>query len=709
MITKSIKTLISAGRNALATTGRKNLVTACWLCCGAAAALTAFTACKEDIDESNLYTFTGETIEDYLVNRSEQFSNFNYILTRIGYDKILSAYGTYTCFAPSNDAVIEYIDSLYDDEVNMELPHNGMTARSLEGLTDSLCRDIALFHLLGSEVMGVNMGNGLTIKTMLGRDINTSIDSVSGSVLISRYSKVTSMDNELENGVLHEIDHVIRRSNMLVAGEMENRPDKYTIFTQALKVTGLADSLTNISTTDFDKVDNKRNFYTPEKCELGYTIFAETDEVLASRGITNIDQLKAYADSVYGGCAAPGTGWYDYARNNNINISTGNDFKNPWNTLSMFVRYHVLNYKIPFEKLVNSHNQVSKVTLVEYYETMLPYTLVKVTRNNGRLMLNRWTANSSLTDLVAELGTPAMHSVLFEGIELVGIREQVAAVNGYIHPLKSMLAYEERVPRGALNERIRIDDTAICYEMMSNSFRGIAYSTVKALNGGKQGTDGRHANCDYIRFPPRFFKNIAIYNGEDTRLYYFPGQGSGWSNYQEDEFNCMGNYDFAMRLPPVPDGTYELRIGYTAENERGMLQFYIGNSSDLADMQALDIPLDMRVIPVNNSNLTPDVTTGWCDWTRLDDKGIESDANMRNLGYMRGPLYYTVGVNSGNYARNNPKDLRRIIARQEFKQGEYWLRFKSVIENPQGEFHLDYIEFCPENVYNNTRYVEDMY
>ena len=26
---------------------------------------TIFTSCKEDIDESNLYTFTGETIEDY--------------------------------------------------------------------------------------------------------------------------------------------------------------------------------------------------------------------------------------------------------------------------------------------------------------------------------------------------------------------------------------------------------------------------------------------------------------------------------------------------------------------------------------------------------------------------------------------------------------------------------------------------------------------
>jgi uncharacterized surface protein with fasciclin (FAS1) repeats len=668
------------------------------------------TSCKEEIDESNLYTFTGETIEDYLTNRSEKFSSFNYILTRIGYDKILSAYGTYTCFAPTNEAVQEYIDSLYDDPVNTDLIHNGMTGRGLEGLTDSLCEDIALFHLLATKVMGVNMGNGMTIKTMLGRDINTSIDPETGAVLVSRASAVTSMDNELENGVLHEIDNVIRRSNMLIAGEMENHPDDYTLFSQALKLTGLADSLTDISRSNFDAVDNRRGFYLPEKCELGYTIFAETDDVLSKRGITSIEKLKAYADSVYGKCNEKETGWYDYARNNNIKISTGNDYKNPWNTLSMFVRYHILNFKLPYSKIVNPHNQVSKVTLVEYYETKLPYTLLKVTRNSNKLYLNRWTANSSLTDMVAELGSQAMHTVLFDGIEIKGQNSQIASVNGYIHAVNDMLVYEERVPRGALNERIRIDDASLFGEMMSNSFRRISDSEVNALNGGKTGTDG-DLSGSYIRIPPGFFDNLVIYNGDDTRLYYLSGQSSGWSNYQGDEFNCKGHYDFAMRLPPVPEGTYELRIGYTAEGneQRGMLQFYLGTSSDRSTMKALDIPLDMRHVPANNTNLEPDVITGWCDWQKLDDKGIETDANMRNLGYMRGPLYYTVGVNSGNYARNNPKDLRRIIAKQEFKQGEYWLRFKSVLEADHHQFHLDYVEFCPENVYNNTRYAEDMY
>ena len=165
-----------------------------------------------------------------------------------------------------------------------------------------------------------------------------------------------------------------------------------------------------------------------------------------------------------------------------------------------------------------------------------------------------------------------------------------------------------------------------------------------------------------------------------------------------------------MRLPPVPDGTYELRIGYTANGARGMLQFYLGRSNDQTTMEALDIPLDMRFVPTNNSDGTPDTRTGWCLWTITDDRGVESDNNMHNLGYMRGPLYYTLGPNGSTVARSNREDLRRIIAKQSFEQGEYWLRFKTVLpDNTGAQFHLDYIEFCPENVYNNTIYAEDMY
>jgi uncharacterized surface protein with fasciclin (FAS1) repeats len=670
--------------------------------------MLGLASCKEDIDESNLYTFTGETIEDFLVNRSDQYSSFNYILSRVGYDKILSAYGTYSCFAPNNKAIEEYIDSLYDDTSNKDFEHNGMTSRGLEGLSDSLCNDIALYHLLSTEVMGVDLSNGFTSSTLLGRIISASVDTLTSDIMINNFSAITTMDNELENGVVHEIDNVLRRSNRLVAGELEQHPE-FSIFSQALNMTGLGDSLILEKKMAKYTVTNTYNFYVPEECRMGYTLFAESDETLAANNINSIDELIEFANNAYARCADQGSGWYDYYRNKGFQVSTGNDYTSPTNALNMYVRYHILKYFVPYDKLVYSFNEVAKATLFEYYETMLPFTLMKVTRISGKRRLNRWVANSTLTDRVAEEGSDNIRTVLREGIEVKN--NNIMASNGFIHPIADMLVYDQAVPTGVLNERLRFDDTALFPEMTSNSFRLISDAEVNALNAGKTGSDGALGG-NYIRIPEGFFDNLAFYNGENTRLYYLPGQSNGWSNYQGDEFNCMGAYDFAFRLPPVPDGTYELRMGYTANGNRGMLQFYLGRSRELTSMKALDIPLDMRRVPVNNPDGSPDTNsgTGWSLYTNTDDMGVESDANMHNLNWMRGPLYYTVGKGGSTVARANAQDLRRIITKMQFEQGEYWLRFKTVLpELTTSQFHLDYIELCPENVYNNNQYVEDMY
>ena len=674
--------------------------------------MMGLASCSEDIDESNLYTFTGETIEDYLANRPDQFSSFNYILQRAGLDKLMSGYGTYTCFAPTNEAVTEYIDSLYNDQENKELPHNGMTENSLEGLTDSLCNDIAKFHIAATEVMAINMESGMTINTMLGRDINTNIDSITGSTIINAYSHITSMDNELENGVLHEIDHVIRRSNLLVAGEMEKHPDLFTLFSQALKLTGLADSLTK-KERKLTPPANSYNFYTPEKDILGSTIFAETDDVLAENNISNSEDLIRHASDVYGNCAAGGSGWYDYYRNNGITVSTGTDYQSPYNCLNMWVRYHIISQRVPYDKMVIDWNQVTKVPLYEYYETMLPMTLVKVIRSAkagaGKLFLNRYEANSTLTDQVAELGSDAIHQVVdgHSGIEIA--KDNIQALNGYLHPIKGMLEYESWVPKGVLNERIRFDVTSMTKELGSANLRGALGAEINALNGSKTGTDG-NLGGDYVRIPIDFSENMIIYNGESTRLYYLAGRENNWNNYQGDEYNSKGNVDLAFRLPPVPDGTYELRVGVSLNGNRGMYQFYLGEgTNNRTQMEALDIPLDERTAIINNADGSPDPTTGWTLYTAMEDLGVETDNNMHNLGWMRGPLYYTVGKGTSTVARSTTGSIRRIVARREFKQGTYWFRIKSALDDDSRQMYFDYMELVPVNVYNNTRYLEDMY
>lgn len=673
--------------------------------------MLSLTSCKEDIDESNLYTFTGETIEDYLANRPDKFSSFNYILQRTELDKLLSGYGTYTCFAPDNEAVAAYIDSLYNDETNKELPHNGMTENSLEGLTDSLCNDIAKFHLAATKVMAINMENGMTINTMLGRDINTSIDSISGKTIINSYSLITGMDNELENGVLHEVNHVIRRSNLLVSGEMENHKD-LSIFADALKLTGLADSLTQQS-RKLTAPANSYNFYTPENAVLGYTIFAETNTTLGQNEIHSVTDLINHANKVYGGCAAQGSGWYDYYRNNNIQVSTGNDYANPNNCLNMWVRYHILKQRVSYDKMVYSWNEISKVPLYEYYETMLPMTLVKVLRSSkagaGKLFLNRYEANSSLTDQVGELGSESIHQVVegHSGIEIT--KQNIQALNGYIHPINGMLEYEEWVPKGVLNERIRFDATTMTKELASANLRGATGAEINALNGAKKGQDG-NLGGDYIRIPVDFSENMIIYNGESTRLYYLPGRENNWNNFQGDEFNSKGNVDLAFRLPPVPDGTYELRVGVSLNGNRGMYQFYLGEgTNNRTKMEALDIPLDERTEIVKNMNGTPDAQTGWTLYTAMEDMGVETDQAMHNLGWMRGPLYYTVGKGTSTYARATKESIRRIVTRKELHQGTYWFRIKSALDDDSRQMYFDYLELVPVNVYNNTRYLEDMY
>lgn len=673
--------------------------------------MLSLTSCKEDIDESNLYTFTGETIEDYLANRPDKFSSFNYILQRTELDKLLSGYGTYTCFAPDNEAVAAYIDSLYNDETNKELPHNGMTENSLEGLTDSLCNDIAKFHLAATKVMAINMENGMTINTMLGRDINTSIDSISGKTIINSYSLITGMDNELENGVLHEVNHVIRRSNLLVSGEMENHKE-LSIFADALKLTGLADSLTQQS-RKLTAPANSYNFYTPENAVLGYTIFAETNTTLGQNDIHSVTDLINHANKVYGGCAAQGSGWYDYYRNNNIQVSTGNDYANPNNCLNMWVRYHILKQRVSYDKMVYSWNEISKVPLYEYYETMLPMTLVKVLRSSkagaGKLFLNRYEANSSLTDQVGELGSESIHQVVegHSGIEIT--KQNIQALNGYIHPINGMLEYEEWVPKGVLNERIRFDATTMTKELASANLRGATGAEINALNGAKKGQDG-NLGGDYIRIPVDFSENMVIYNGESTRLYYLPGRENNWNNFQGDEFNSKGNVDLAFRLPPVPDGTYELRVGVSLNGNRGMYQFYLGEgTNNRTKMEALDIPLDERTEIVKNMDGTPDAQTGWTLYTAMEDMGVETDQAMHNLGWMRGPLYYTVGKGTSTYARATKESIRRIVTRKELHQGTYWFRIKSALDDDSRQMYFDYLELVPVNVYNNTRYLEDMY
>ena len=78
-----------------------------------------FSGCSEDVDTSNRYTFTEETILSYL-EKNPEYSQYVELLRVVPISnfsestvaQLLSARGHYTCFAPNNEAIQLYLDSL---------------------------------------------------------------------------------------------------------------------------------------------------------------------------------------------------------------------------------------------------------------------------------------------------------------------------------------------------------------------------------------------------------------------------------------------------------------------------------------------------------------------------------------------------------------------------------------------------------------------
>ena len=208
-----------------------------------------------------------------------------------------------------------------------------------------------------------------------------------------------------------------------------------------------------------------------------------------------------------------------------------------------------------------------------------------------------------------------------------------------------------------------------------------------------------------------------------------------WRAHNSDQFQGWDVYDFAVKLPHVPTGEYELRIIYPPMARGGLMQFYIGNTSKQSDMVAVGIPFDACANPYQ------DATIGYEDVVnRADDEtsdcGVAVDQRMHVRGYMRAPASFSRGTYntvtdpltyseddiysaaSQIIGTNNCRTetgygtmmLRRVITTQRFEQGkDYWLRIKNLVNDANLGWSLDFIELVPLDIVNSQTMTEDWY
>lgn len=623
-----------------------------WLCSTFLVLQFSITSCKEVIANDTFYTFTGEMVTDYLQHRSEKFSNFIEVLQRAEIYDLLSTYGTYTCFAPTNTAINSYLLS------------KGLT--SVSQMTRSECDTLAYSHLIKVTYFTTDMNDGVISTTnMNGRYLSLTCDTGAYKdvkYFINKNSQIINRDDSVENGVVHTIDRVLTTSNELLPNIME-KDSTITLFCQAMKLTGVDILIGNYLDPTYscsdDSVELGILYHTGNEWETGfymkerkfmYTAFVETDSVFAHYDIDSIQDLKAYAKSVYDLTYPKDAGLYDQ------------DWTNRKNPLNRFIAYHFLDRLGNYNELTISGEvrrlmQVSTVMdATDTYETLCPHTVVQVSSPSEGLFLNRKGVGANFKVRGVKIEAPKQDS------------PEQNALNGVYHYIDDILTYSTQTKDIVFNCRFRFDATTLSSDFMSSGARGRA------------GT----ATCTA-------FKNGSVkdWSFSDKTFVSVRNRHTEFDSYQGDEVVLLGQYDFTFKLPPVPEGTYEIRLGYCAMWTRGVIQTFFGRSP-------CGIPLDLRVNATNNA-------IGWV--SDVGDKGtnMAMDKAMHNRGYMKGPDSVRKYWAGGYYIfRNSSATFRRILTTRHLSADEdNYIHIRQVLENPKAEFAFDYIELCPKSVYDN--------
>jgi hypothetical protein len=240
-----------------------------------------------------------------------------------------------------------------------------------------------------------------------------------------------------------------------------------------------------------------------------------------------------------------------------------------------------------------------------------------------------------------------------DGSSIQFLRVNRQALSAMYHEIDGILTYDVGMESDVLNKKIRMDFASMIPELVTNKLR---------------------VNRCGIVLPHGYCSNILL--SEGTQLQYIYGP----HNYEWDEVLPCGRYDFTVRVPPIPAGTYEVRFGYSPYVQRGVGQMYFDG-----------VPCG---IPLNNSLYADNPKIGWVQDNLTDDEGVENDKMMRNRGYMKGPT--VIWTNSQTtIARDDSWCLRRILKIATFEKTETHTFRVKCVEEADKEFHLDYLEFVP--------------
>lgn len=678
-----------------------------------------FVSCSDDPGVDNYYTATRDYASDFLRKDDKQrFTSYLEILQRATGERgdlrlvdLLGTYGTYTVFAPTNDAVDKYLKS------------RGLS--SVAELSKEDCDTIALNSIIEATYFTTDVSSGqynksnmlehvMSVKSVMEWD-DAKKDSVL-AMYVNQTALIAHADDSVSNGVVHTMNSVVNSSNDLI-GTLVQKDSLCTLYAKALEVTHMIDSLQAYVddsygwATDQDRIDsctwtnNKLCIHTaveydnvayPEKRYFNFTVFLCPDSILREKyGIKTLDDLRNKAKELYEPVYPEDAGVTDETdRRNYLNRFISYQILNRYGT------YYTLTYFDNYKLQYNFNRR--KKDISDWYETMMPHSIMKFSFPSGLkagLYINRRGVQARADG----------RGVFVRGAEITNPSKMTVtqtAVNGILHHIDDIVAYDEQTQTVVMNECIRLDCTTLSPDFMTKLTDGeTARGHSAQFNEGENNYYGRGgqgavalSNSDRgVGFKAGYARNLTYTPATHVHV---RGRVLNYWSYEADEVTVKGRFDLTIKLPPVPAGTYEVRMmTCTGFASRGIMQSYI-------DETPQGIPFDMRPGGAELFGNKTDSELG-------DDDAIAAfDKSIHNIGWMKGPKFYEPG-NRSSYAgaspmRDLPNTIRKILGTfYTTGKEDHYLRLQQKMESSENEMNFDFIELCPSSVYNNEYFAEE--
>ena len=566
----------------------------------------SLTSCNDDIAVDDLYTYKAEMLSDWLRN-NEDFSEFAAIVERAGKMDLFSTYGTYTCFAPTNAAVREYLQSrglssvsqlsvedcdtlactavldrmYFTTELGEELAQAADDASSNVEKTAWMASTNLLGRYLSIEAIPITVEQEQWDGTIQEVEATTYRINKTGTIIYAL------QNDSVENGVVHPVDGLVASSSETLPVLLKNDPN-ISIFNLCLEMTGLTQTMYRTKDASYDpyywrdekKLEREEGYFSgaqrdychvPQERRFGFTAFFVPDSILAhysqyaeetkwvdgvgwNRDITSWEDLYDYACFVY----PEGAGSSYYGKD-------AEALKDPRNPLYKLIAYHLLNRKGMYNKLyTNCSIYHSLVNSTEWYSTMNPLSTLKVEHISA--LVNRYRGDSRPNTLyLNRMYDPARPALTHRGAIVSpsvasGLTQE--AINGVYYYIDRIIDYGKETHRTVFNARMRMDLYTLFPEFMNNDLR----TTI--THGAGIPTEDPNAPAKNYIFPPGYLDNVEL--SEDGDFFLQNCRNYFWS-YEGDELNLRSDndsYDITFNLPSVPSGQYQIRLGFCAMARR---------------------------------------------------------------------------------------------------------------------------------------------